>query len=368
MAADVLSNVYAGLTQSFSSRLSRTWNRQAIISTIIGQEDEGGQGDAKEVAWDAEFSGATAASFVEGSDAAAAEFNQDPIIPAVLGWGQYRSAVQVSNKEINASLRNQAGPAALLQLVRERVLGAATKLASVINQDIFTGTGSDAFGNPTVVGLAPALNTAATYAGITKASFTEWTSNVLANGGNVRPLSYDLLANLEQLIFVSSGIEPDVIVCSPGVFRKYENLFEVGKRTVVDGLGAQPISAYQGSTSGGVNVARTNTFWRGKPVIRDRNCPAGSLFMLNLGEIFLKPLPFMQISPDGVAVQQMMVPSSNGTMQGGTSPATVPTNFGCAVYPLARTGSAIRFMCEVYLQLKINRPNAHAICVDISET
>ena len=361
MAADILANVSPALTQSFSKRLVRNWNRQAITATIVNQEDEGGVGDAKQVAWDVMTSGATAASFLEGSDVSVAEYNQDPIIPAVLPWAQYRSAVRISNLEVNASLRNQAGPAQLMALVNERLFDAAAKIASVVNQDIFTGTGTDAFGNPNIVGLIPALNTAATYAGITKATTTEWAGNVLANGGTVRPLSYDLLANLEQLIFVASGIEPDVIVCSPGVARKYENLFEVGKRAMVDGLGTQPVAAYQGSTSPGVNQARTNLFWRGKPVIRDRNCPANTLLMLNLSEIFLKPLPFMTLSPDGVPVRQMPVPSSNST-------STMPTNFGAAVYPLARTGSAIQFMVEVYIQLKVARLNAHGLLGDISES
>lgn len=358
MAFDNLTNLLPALTQSFAKRLVKTWNRQALLISQIPVVSDMGQGDAKQVAWDAAFTGATAASFAEGSDVAPSEFNQDPIVPAVLPWGMYRAAFKLSNLEINAGSRNIAGAVELGNLVGLRAEGSITKMLSVMNQDFFTGTGTDQNGNPNIVGLNSALPATGTYAGLSKSSFVEWQGNVLGNGGVVRPLTFDLLANLEQLIFISSGREPDAIVCSPGVARKYEGLFET--RRITFDNGQSPVPGYQGSTTSPYTGPRTNLFWRSKPVIRDRNCPANTLYMLNWQEIETKYLPFQPLAPDGVNAYNASMPSADGTN-------FTPTNIMCTVYPLARTGSAVPFVAEVYVQLKIARPNSCGILQDVSE-
>ena len=359
MAMDTLAAVAPALSQTFARRLVRAWNRQALLASLIPVVSDMGQGDAKQVAWDVELSGATAASFQEGSDVAPSEFNQDPLVPAVVPWGMYRSPFKLTNFEINAASRSIANATALGNIVGERLNSAITKTLDLINADWFTGTGTDSFGNPNIIGLQAALSGTGTYATISKATYPEWAGNVLANGGVARPLTFDLLANLEQLMFVASGQEPDFIVTSPGIARKYEGMFE--SRRLTTDTGASPVPSYQGSTSGGVTGPRTNLYWRGKPIIRDRRCPSGQLFMLTASELETKYLPFQPLSPDGVNVQTVNAPSSNGTVQS-------PTNIFCTVYPLARTGSAVPFVAEIYVQAKISRPNAHGWLQDISET
>ena len=89
----------------------------------------------------------------------------------------------------------------------ERVLNAHHKLCSRVNVDIFTGTGDlDAAGVPTLVGLygGPMIATGA-YATIDRGQFPEWAGNVLANGGVARPLTLDLMAQLEQNVFTACG-------------------------------------------------------------------------------------------------------------------------------------------------------------------
>jgi cytochrome c556 len=358
MALDTLAALSPALSQTFAKRFVKAWNRQAIFISQVPVVSDMGQGDAKQVAWDVEFSGATAAAFQEGSDVAPSEFNQDPAVPAVLPWGMYRSAFKLSNLEINAASRSIANATQLGNIVGVRLESSITKTIDVMNTDWFTGTGTDGSGNPNIVGLQAALSATGTYATISKTTYPEWQGNVLANGGINRPLTFDLLANLEQLVFVASGQEPDVLLTSPGVTRKYEGMFESRRMTIDSGNASVP--GYQGSTSGGVTGPRTNLYWRNKPVIRDRRCPSGQVFMLTWAELETKYLPFQPLSPDGVNVQNVNAPSSNGTV-------SQPTNIFCTVYPLARTGSAIPFVAEIYVQAKIARTNAHGWLQDISE-
>lgn len=358
MASDNLSNVTAALSQTFAKRLVKTWNRQALLINQIPVVSDGGQGDAKQIAWDASFTGATAASFAEGSDVAASEFNQDVLLPAVLPWGQYRAAFKLSNLEINAASRNVAGAVELGNIVGLRAEGSITKMLSVMNQDFFTGTGTDSSGNPTVIGLSAGLGASGQYAGLSKTSNVEWQGNVLGNGGIVRPLTFDLLANLEQNIFTTSGRQPDALICSPGVARKYEGLFETRRITLDNG--SSPVPGYQGSTRTPYTGPTTNLFWRGLPIIRDRNCPANTIYMINLQELETKYLPFSPLAPDGVNAYNALMPSADGTN-------FTPSNIMCTVYPLARTGSAVPFVAEVYVQLKVARPNSHGLLLDVSE-
>ena len=358
MAADNLTNISSALTQSFSKRLVKNWNRQGILISQIPVVSDGGQGDAKQVAWDALMTGATAGAFLEGSDVAQSEFNQDPAIPAVLPWGMYRTAFKLSNLEINAGSRNIAGAIELGNLVGLRAEGSITKMLSVMNRDFFSGTGTDASGNPNVVGLSAALQNSGTYAGISKNQYVEWQGNVLGNGGVVRPLTFDLLAALEQSVFIASGRQPTAIVCSPGIARKYEGLFESRRMTIDNGSAA--VLGYQGSTTMPYTGPQTNLYWRSLPIFRDRDCPPNTLYMLNMQELETKYLPFSPLAPDGVNVRNANMPSSDGTN-------FAPTNIQCTVYPLARLGSAVPFVAEVYVQMKLSRPNAHGLLLDCAE-
>lgn len=350
MAAEVLSGISSALATTLSARLKRQWNRAAVTAKMLPMIPATGQGGGKQIAWDVAFSGATAASFAEGSDIAGGEYNTDPMVPAVLGFGQYRSAFQLSNLEIKAAAASVAGPRELGRIVVERLDGSLAKMASVANADMWSGTGLDGSSNPNIIGIIPALAATGSYAGLSKTTYSEWAGNVLANGGTARALSQDLLYNLEQLIFVASGRTPKVIVCSPGVYRKYAGLFESIKRVMVGPDGTVP------SFSGGAQELS----WKGMPVIRDRSVPAGTMAMIDTDEIAVRPLTGVNDEDSAMGVSSMALPSTNGD----TSDSTPIT---CDVYPLGRTGSGIKFVAEMYLQLQVTRVNAHGLIQDLSE-
>lgn len=349
MAAETLSSISGALAQTFAPQISRLWNRQAILARTLRAVAGGGQGGGQNIAWDVEYSGATADAFVEGSDVASGEFSTDPVTKAILPWGQYRSAFQLSNLEIIAAANNIASATALEDMVGERFMGAITKLISKINVDLFSGTGTSN-GAPSIIGLDAALSTGGSYAGINKATVTEWAGNLSSNAGTGRALSLSLLAGGEQLAFISSGMEPSVLFTTAAIHTKYEGLFTDIVRVVNDGRG--PVQSFQGSTN--------NLYWRGKPVVRDRNATAGCVYMINPDEVELVYLPWPGSSPDGVQTMSKSLESSNGE-QGEQTPLMA------RCYPLGRTGSGVKFVVEIYLQLKVRRPNAHVLIKDLLE-
>lgn len=351
MAAEVLSNIASALATTFQPEITRVWNRTAVAAQNIPLKSGGGAGGGKQVAWDVELDGAGAAAFGEGTDVQAGELDFDPVQPATLPWGQYRAAFQISNLELNAAAENISNATALEDIFGERVVGKAAKLLSVINKDIYSGTGTSSVGSfPNIIGLDTALIAAgSSYAGISSGTYAAWASTVQANGGVPRSMSLALLASLETSLYTASGFSPSFLLGDPAIHAKYEGLFETLRRTVDDG---NNVPSYNGSTK--------SLFWRGLPVIRDKDSTATRLYMLNAGEIELRVLPF-RAAPDGVPVQQKDLESSNGKTAEATG---IPVH----IYPLGRTGSGIKFVVEIYCQLKVTRPNAHAVLADISES
>ena len=68
-----------------------------------------------------------------------------------------------------------------------------------------------------------AMESTGLYAGISRQQFPEWASNVLGNGGVPRPLTVDLMAQLEANVFTACGEPANLVLASAGVVRRYEN-------------------------------------------------------------------------------------------------------------------------------------------------
>ena len=345
MATELLSTIAAALPQVFDEKIARQYNRSAAITQFLSFVDGGG----KNIAWDAEFSGASAAAFSEGSDVTDGEMTTDIAVPASLGWGHYRSAFRISDTEISVALSSRGGAMELVNILGERMLNSVHKLAQIIGTDIISGDGTDSSNNPTIVGLlGGSLGATGTYATIDRATYTEWAGNVLANGGVARPLTVDLLNRMDKLIFDASGLSTDLIVGSSGVFQKYAGLFEPIRRISNDGGG--PLS---------YNTGSDRLFFKGIPVVRDRNMTAGTMIFLNRSTIELKNLP--QNGIPGQSVGQGMLVASNGE-------GSQQTGIRYVVTPLAKNGDSTRMQLTAKLQLKVSRPNANGYISDISET
>lgn len=351
MAVDNLANLAPALSTTFANQLIRAWNRLSVYLSGVTIVSGGGQGGGKQVGWDVQFSGATAASFVEGSDVAGGEYANDKEVPATLAWGQYRSAFSLSNLEMNAAFASMGNAAELERILEERLFDAISKITSKINTDAITGpaNGLDGSSNPILVGLIAALAATGSYANVSKATYAEWAGIVSANGGTARQLTLDLLAKAEQAQYTASGMSPELLLTTPGVKTKYEGLFNAVQRMNAGAGG--PIARMDGSSE--------DLYWRGRPIVRDKDMTAGTLVGVCPSGVELRVLPWAPV-PDMVPVTVRDLVSSNGDMA---------KNLGAFVniYPLARTGSAVKFVAEIYCQQKIKRTNQHFLIQDISE-
>jgi hypothetical protein len=345
-----LTDINSALGTTFAKKLTRVWNRSSVLLQNMTVVPGGGQGGGKHVGWDVQFGGATADTFAEGADISS--FTNDLEVPATLPWGQYQSAFKLTNKEMNAAYANMGNAQELEKILEERMFDAITAITSKINTDIVVGTGTGTGGNPTIIGLLTSLLDSGSYAGINPATAGQgaWVGNLQANGGVARPLTLELLATAETLQYVASGQSSDVIVTTPNVKKKYEGLFNATQR----------MNAGAGGPIARMDASAEDLYWRGRQVLREKDMTAGYLLGLNSQEIELCVLPWAPV-PDAVPTQLKQLISSDGD---NSRLLGAMVN----VYPLARTGSAVKFAVEIYCQLKVRRRNQHFMIKDISET
>ena len=344
-AITTISALSQSLGQKYAAKISRQWQRRAITAALVPAT----AGSGSNAAFNVEFSGNLANTVAEGSDVADAEYASDVVPSAVFPWAIYRSAFKVSKQAVDAA-RSSAGihSDALDDLFGEQIQSAGAKIATTINSDILNGTGVDASGNNTIVGLlAGALDTTSVYGGISRTTYSEWQGNVKASAGL---LTTDLLRGMDTSIFTASGTEWTDLITSAGVQQKYADLLQATQRIVSDG---------SRQVAQGLGSANPMNFM-GRPVHREAASMTGKAVFFNRNHIQVKYLPnrntrqFNDLAP-------MDVNGSNGDET--LDVTQIPAN----VYILAPTGSSIKVVVECTLQMCVTRPNAFGLITGISE-
>ena len=365
MALETLSSVSSALSQLFMPEIARQFNNMAVTASLVPVKP----GFGKNVAWDVEFTGATAQTVAEGSDVLTAEFTTNPPVPATLSWATYRSSFQLSENELAAAITSTGSPNALLDMFSERVFNAVTKLAQAVNVDLMTGTGTDGSSNPNIVGLwGGSTDATGTYAGINRGTFTEWAGNQLGNSGIARPLTLDLLYQADQQIFQACGEPATHIITSPGTYRKYAGLFESIRRVMTPGGAPALMQAGSPMPSNGIGISASSSplGFNTMPIIRDRNFPTGKMIMANMNYAEIRYLPFVNPG-DGLGFQQSTLTGTSGGSGPTGGPVNTVTSIPARIVLLAKTGDSIKATVKSVIQLAVRRPNAFCQVVDISE-
>jgi hypothetical protein len=309
-----------------------------------------GAGEGKQLAWNARFGTAVGGSRAEGADVVT--FNNDDKVPATLQYGTYDDAFAMTGKAISAAM-NARNPDELEDLFQDEMGDCIERLAKGINGDIFTGAG----GTDQIMGLfgtSGPLDTTGTYATIDRATYSQWASNELANGGVPRALTFALMRQALDDIYTASGESTDLIVTTPALYTKFGNLFGDNRRYQTE----VTVRGKKITLSGGFNALEFD----GIPVVRDVDCPAGKMAFLSTRTIKVCQMP------DEVTD----VNESKGMHQLEGSPEM---DFGAGrqglvarLNPLGRDGDKLKFQAILYPQLKVRRPNGQASIVDLDAT
>lgn len=341
---------FAGIADALATIFEEQITSQINRSTVLMQLLSTGPGEGKQLNWNARFGSAVGGSRAEGADVAA--FNNDDKIPATLLYGTYDDSFAMTGKAISAAL-NAGNPQELEDLFQDEMGDCIERLAKGINQDIWTGAG----GTDQIMGLygvGGPLDTTGIYAGIDRATYAQWASNELANGGVPRALTFALMRQALDDIYTASGEATDLIATTPALYTKFGNLFGNDRRFNTE----VTIRGKRITLSGGFNALEFD----GIPVVRDVDCPAGTMAFLSTRTIKVCQMP------DAVTA----VNESKGTHQLAGSPemdmGAGQMGLTARLNPLARTGDKYKFQAILYPQLKVRRCNAQASIIDLDAT
>lgn len=353
MATQTLATIANALSQLFAPELTPQYNRHAVTASKL----TGKPGRGKNVAFDVTIGARTSGAYTDGGNYPTATV--DAKLPAVMPWAYYAAPFSISTGAVDAAATSMGTPEELMDVFRDSVLDAMRSLASTINADVITGTGSDGT-NTTITGfLGGALAASGTYATIDRGTYPTFGGNVLSNSGTNRALSIPLLDAVDQALFTACGQSADLIICSPQHATNYKGLFTTYTQFLVGGQGQAT------SLGAGTNSLTYNS----TPIIRDKDLPwvtadsthHNQLLFLNTNEAEIVFLPFATQGLPGTFAQ------SGGELEGSSGMGTgnaVQVPF--LIEALPRTGSVYNFVLRAQCQLRVRRPNAFAILGDLT--
>lgn len=345
MAILLTTSIAGTLSTQFAPQLERQFRRGSTLYNMIRKS----KGAGPSVAWDVRLSRATpAAAMAEGADVTPADLQFDPTQPATLGWSTYRSAFGISGLAMATAMSAANSPLAMLERYQGQLEDAASDIALQLGKACWTGSGA----SPVLAGIIGSGAVAATgvYAGINRATFAEWAGNNVAGVG---ALTLAALQNMERSIFVRSSRKPRAIITTAEIADKYEGLF-------ASSIHMYPRGSSESTVETGLVLPGDDGFtgmnFRGIPIYRDPECPAGSLLFFNDELCDMPSLPLVGAN-DAFMQSQMVARATDASASLGRGGGDLFVR--CEA--LSKTGDSTRFQLIVYTQVAVRRPQAFGL-------
>lgn len=328
MADTIVTSSLITLAQAYRGDVVRQINRRTVAVKMLKIV----AGDGKNVAWAPEADGALAETYSEGADAT--NFGGDAQASAILTWGLYRSNMHVSQLALDTSATSET-PDGNRQLWAREVVNGATKLASMINKDCYSGSSA-------IVGFDSAIgSTTNTYAGIdrTVGGNSYFLPTVVNPGVDTATTQAGVRDDVRQ-IYEASGETPNLAFCTPTLFNSLGATFDPTRRQVDE------VQAGRGQIrlDFGYQVIELD----GMVFLKDKDATAKTIYYVNTDHVELQYLP----SPE----QRLLMELGEMEMEPEDGFGAVPLGFN--FQKLAKTGASDKAQALWTGQLKVDRPNA----------
>lgn len=336
-----LADVQNALEQRIRARISRAPNRSTVLLNLLPKRP----GSGKNCAFDVTFGTATGQNFDDG--VAVSTFNKDDEVLATLPWSEYGDAFKVTGRAEDAS----AGDGTELgQLYLKKLTQSAQRAVDKIDADLYTaaGTASPQKFHGLVAANGP-LDSAGTYAGLARGTYTQWAGNKLFNGGTPRAITLDLVESGFEACYTGDGTQPDICVAGPTLWRKLATLVAPERRYVQE----VTIRGQNIVLDGGYKAIEIN----GVPIFKDRRCPNTMFLGLNTQHIGIEALPPAQARMARGEILAM-VPLA-GTPQEQSGLMQTDTGLYSQLISLGKEGNSSRFQLTGHYALWCDMPKAH---------
>jgi hypothetical protein len=211
------------LAQEFRGDVVKQINRRTVALRLFPIVP----GEGKNIGWVPEGDGQLAENYSDGADAA--NFGGDSQTSATLNWGLYRANLHVSNLTMDAAA-SASTPEGDRMIWARNVINGSAKLASLLNAAFYSGAGTGTLWGGLDTAIGSLTNTYATI-DRTVGGNAFWLPTVVDPGSLTKPTFAQIRDDIRK-IYIACGENPDVAICSPGVFNAIGNLFDNTRRQV----------------------------------------------------------------------------------------------------------------------------------------
>jgi len=347
MATLSLSAVSAVFNLLFADRIADQIRRDVLLPNILEVRN------AKNATctWGVKLTGRTAGgAYAEGADMEDADFDAHLRKQATLAWAEYRTGAKVSGLS-EAISRLNGSPNVDPSLWDDELKDATDFLSTKISADSYGGNVGD---TPTEIeGLARAVDSSVTYAGLAPGSYPEWAApeNELATAD----LSFETLRQYgHRPVKDACGMWPRVAICDGTTFDKIGALFG-DQRKYVDEIMSVGGATVNLKLRGGYKALEVD----GVAYVEDRHATASTIYYMAADAARYEQVP--AIGPAQAAVIVAAVKTLTGmTLQEDEVVALIRAQ-GERLQPhiqvLAQTGDAYKAMVKWYGQLMVRYRN-----------
>lgn len=329
-----LSTIVGNLNTKFAPLIADQLNQHAPTLGVIPKRI----GDGKGIFFDAKLvRDSNVVSYASGADVGNIAFDTEK--PASLYRKRYMAPFVVAGDAL--AVAALSGPEAYVNLLAKQIQDATRNLGIKLGAHLFgDGTGNSSLD---LDGFGAAIANSGTYAGLSRTTYSTWQANVLANGGTLRNLSVDLIRTAEKQIFDACGEMFNAVVMGTALYQAYESSFDTARRYVNPGSFDR------------LDAGVSQLSYKGVPVIRDVNCTANTVYLLNTNHMYLDTA-----APVAMADNIMLT-------KGNEPIVTADGNTGLqvAIDLLGQTGDAYKGFVKVYTNLVVERPNSMAVIKDV---
>lgn len=354
MATLGLSGISAVLNLVFGPGISETLRRDVVLPNIIRCVPKGNSSATWKVKIGARN---TAGPRAEGAAASGSDFSSDTRLQGTLPWAHYESFASITGTAQRIQAANGQGGG--MELLAEELRDASNELAVGISEDVYSGNSGSSPAE--IEGLARAVDSTGTYAGIAQGTYATWASGEAT--GSLSGLTLDgIRTNLFRPVKDATGKRPDVVVLPGNLHDKVAALIDSAARVLM------PINAPVGANGAreAVNLASmgfTGFMLDGVPFVEDRHCTANTMYALTLDEIEFQQTPPIWTSMDPGQLQgvlKQMTGQDTPLDQIMVAMASARNKISFQVNALAKSGDSTSLQIVGDVQLCVNRRNAHA--------
>ena len=348
MTQVTLTSLNPALEQFIRKEVVKQYNRPSVAADLLRKEP----GMGKNLAWDISVGTSTGQVFTEGQ--VVTTFNNDTELLATLAWTEYGDAFQITGRAEDAAQYSNTdlGRTWFFKMNQARERSALT-----YNNDLWSGTGT---GN-THIGLVSSgggLDATGTYAGQSRATYSQWGGIKLANGGIPRGISLSTIEYGLELVFNASGKQPTFGLTTANIWRMLCELVDDQKRVNMPVI----VRGEELTMQLGYMAVEVN----GIPVFKDISIPSGQLVFLHEPSVAIEYLP---AAPARIARGKVMATVPLTGTPDEQKKVGMPAEGGplvALVIALPAGGNFENWQVVATSEVKVIRPNAHLWISDIA--